>query len=104
MPWPLGTHLVAKTGEELSRLHSIHLPLLSPGTETSVSLDFQAPTSSGVYHCQWRACTAGGALFGGEALVFVIEMGHYYNLLCTPEVTPLIITLIPKERENNLLK
>ena len=66
MPWPLGVHLTLKAGQELCHVSNIHLPLLPPDAETSVSVEFRSPPTVGLYHGQWRACTGGGALFGGE--------------------------------------
>ena len=55
-----------KDGGELCRLHHMHLPSLSPGQETTVSMEMKTPSTSGIYHCQWRVAMPGGALFGGR--------------------------------------
>ncbi len=65
--WPLGVHLVVKGDSSgLSSVDQVHLPSLSPGQETQVTVQVRSPSLPGVYQCHWRAALPGGALFGGK--------------------------------------
>ena len=72
--WPLGVHLIVKGVSDLCTLQHLPLPSLSPGQDTTITMEVKAPPSPGVYQCHWRAALPGGALFGGKVLLLLLPL------------------------------
>ncbi|KAI8641599.1 hypothetical protein BD408DRAFT_367952 [Parasitella parasitica] len=67
--WPLGSHLLFNGGcilrpYPISRPDSFAVPVISPGEETCVTAELQAPDSPGVYTSFFCLCTPEGERFG----------------------------------------
>ena len=70
--------------------------VVTPGTETELSLALTAPNTTGTFRGNWRMTNAAGAYFGDEVYVLIVVSGSASTSTQTMTITP-TITLSPTE-------
>ena len=63
--WPPACSLKFVGGEQFGHQNLVLVDALKPGEMTDVSIEMGSPSTTGIYHGQWRMSTPTGLYFGG---------------------------------------